>query len=65
MQCGGRHRAPPLFKISGSAPGLNNLNHKDALILCHINRCSVSKNVEELENLLDKTKIDFDIVGIS
>ena len=20
-ECGGRHRAPPLFKISGSAPG--------------------------------------------
>ena len=41
-----QHRALALFKISR--------NHKDALILCHINRCSVSKNIEELENLLDK-----------
>ena len=65
MQCVGRHRAPPLFKISGSAPGLNNLNHKDALSLCHIDRCSVCKIIEELENLLDKTKNDFDIVGVS
>ena len=36
---------------------LNNLNHKDAL--------SLAKNIEEHEYLLDKTKIDFDVIGIS
>ena len=29
---------------------LNNLNHKDALSLFHINTCFLSKNIEELEN---------------
>ena len=33
--------------------------------LFHINTCSLSKNIEELEYLLDKTKIDFDVIGIS
>ena len=45
--------------------GLNNLNHKNALILFHINTCSLSKNIEALEYLLDKTKIDFDVRGIN
>ena len=44
---------------------LNNLNHKNALSLFHINTCSLSKNIKELEYLLDKTKIDFDVIGIS
>ena len=44
---------------------LNNLNHKNAVSLFHINTCSLSKNIEELEYLLDKTKIDFDVIGIS
>ena len=44
---------------------LNNLNHKNALSLFHINTCSLFKNIEELEYLLDKTKIGFDIIGIS
>ena len=35
------------------------------MILSHINTCSLSKNIEELEYLLDKTKIDFDLIGIS
>ena len=41
---------------------LNNLNHENAL--SHINTCSLSKDIEELEYLLDKTKIDFDVIGI-
>ena len=44
---------------------LNNLNHKSALSLFHINTCSLSKNIEEFQYLLDKTKIDFDVIGIS
>ena len=43
----------------------NNLNHKDDLSLFHINTYSLPKNIEELEYLLDKTKIDFDVIGIS
>ena len=42
---------------------LNNLNHINAL--SHINTCSLSKNIEELEYLLDKTKIDFDVIDIN
>ena len=41
---------------------LNNLNHKNDLSLFHINTCSLSKNIEEPEYLLDKTKIDFDVI---
>ena len=33
--------------------------------LFHINTCSLSKNIEEHEYLLDKTKIDFDVIGIT
>ena len=44
---------------------LDNLDHKNALSLFHINTCSLSKNIKELEYLLDKTKIDFDVIGIS
>ena len=33
--------------------------------LFHINTCSLPKNFEELEFLLDKTKIDFDVIIIS
>ena len=33
--------------------------------LFHINTCSLSKNVEELEYLRNKIKIDFDVIGIS
>ena len=33
--------------------------------LFHINTCSFSKNVEELEYLRNKIKIDFDVTGIS
>ena len=44
---------------------LNNLNHKDTFNLYHINICYLPKNIEKLEYLLDKTKIDFDVIGIS
>ena len=44
---------------------LNNLNHKNYLSLFHINTCSLSKNIEEPEYLLDKTKTDFDVISIS
>ena len=33
--------------------------------LFHINRCFLSKNIEELEYLINKTKTDFDVIGIS
>ena len=44
---------------------INSLNHENALSLFHINICSLSKNVGELEYLLVKIKIDFDVTGIS
>ena len=44
---------------------LYNLNHKNALSLFHINTCSLSKNIEELVYLLDKTKKEFVVIGIS
>ena len=33
--------------------------------LFHIKTCSLPKNIEKLEYLLDKTKIDFDVIGTS
>ena len=33
--------------------------------LFHIKTCSLPKNIEKLEYLLDKTKIDFDVIGIN
>ena len=33
--------------------------------LFHINTCSLYKTIKELEYLLDKRKIDFDVIGIS
>ena len=44
---------------------LNSLNHKDALSLFPINTCSLPENIEELGYLIDKTKIDFDVISIS
>ena len=44
---------------------INNLNHKNVVSLFHTNTCSFLKNIEELDYLLDKTKIDFDLKGIS
>ena len=44
---------------------LNNLNHKNALSLFHINTCSLSENIEDFEYLLDKRKIDLDVMRIS
>ena len=44
---------------------LNNLNHKDTLSPFHINTCFLLKNIEELQYLFDKTKINFDVIGMS
>ena len=44
------------------AQSLNNANNKDTLNIFHINTCSLPKNIEELEYLIEKTKIDFDII---
>ena len=41
---------------------ISNLNHKEALSLFHINTCSLSKNIEEHEYLINKTKNDFDVI---
>ena len=44
---------------------LSNVNYKNAVSLFHINTCSFSKNIEEIEYLLDKTKTDFELIGIN
>ena len=41
---------------------LNKLNNKCTLSLFHINSCSLSKNVEDLEYLLNSRSINFDII---
>ena len=33
--------------------------------LFYIITCSLPKSTEELENLIDKTKINFDVIGVS
>ena len=33
--------------------------------LFHINTCSLTKNIEEIQYLLGKTRIDVDVIGIS
>ena len=37
-------------------------NNKRILSLFHINSCSLSKNIEDLEYLLNSTSIKFDII---
>ena len=44
---------------------LNNLKHKDALTLFHINTYSLPKNIAEFQYLLNKTKTDFNVIDIS
>ena len=43
---------------------LNKLNNKHMLSLFHINSCSLSKNIEDLEYLLNTTSINFDVIAI-
>ena len=45
---------------------ISNLNYNDVLSLFSFifNTCSVTKNIEVLEYLINKTKIYFDIIGI-
>ena len=44
---------------------LNKLNNKSSLLLFHLNTCSLLKNFEELEYLLDSTNFNFDVIAIS
>ena len=44
---------------------ISNLNHEVDLSLFHINTCSLFRNIEELKYVINKTKIDFDVIGIS
>ena len=44
---------------------LNKLNNKSSLSLFHLNTCSLSKNFEDLEYLLDSTNLNFDVIAIS
>ena len=42
---------------------LNKLNEKHSLSLFHIDACSLTKNIEDLELLLDFTQICFDVIA--
>ena len=44
---------------------LHKLNNKQTLSLFHINSCSLSKNIENFEYLLNSTSINFDVMAIS
>ena len=44
---------------------LNKLNNKSSLSLFHLNACSLSKNFEDLQYLLDSTNLNFDLIAIS
>ena len=44
---------------------LNKLNNKRTLSPFHINCCSLSKNIEDLEYLLNSASINFDVIAIS
>ena len=44
---------------------MNKLNNKSSLSLFHLNTCSLSKNFEDLEYLLDSTNFNFDVIAIS
>ena len=44
---------------------LNKVNDKDSLFLFHINTCSLTKNIEDLELLLDFTQICFGVIAIN
>ena len=44
---------------------LNKLNNKRTLSLSHVNSYSLSKNIEDLEYLLNSTSINFDVIAIS
>ena len=44
---------------------LNKLINKSSLSLFHLNTCSLSKNFEDLEYLLDSTNLNFDVIAIS
>ena len=39
-------------------------NKENSLSLFHINSCSLNKNFEELQNLLQSTNINFDVIAI-
>ena len=44
---------------------LKSLNKKKSLSLFHINSCSLNKNFEELQNLLQSANITSDIISIT
>ena len=44
---------------------LKSLNNKNALSMFHLNTCSLVKNFEDLEHLLNSTEINFDVIAIS
>ena len=52
------------YDLNGIKP-LNKLINKSSLSLFHLNKCSLSKNFENLEYLLHSTNLNFDVIAIS
>ena len=44
---------------------LKEFTDKSSLSLFHLNTCSLSKNIDDLEHLIQSTKTDFDVIAVS
>ena len=44
---------------------LKEFTNKSSLFLFYLNICSLSKNIDDLEQLIQSTRIDFDIIAVS
>ena len=44
---------------------LKEFTDKSSLFLFHLNTCSLSKNIDDFEHLIQSTKSDFDIIAVS
>ena len=44
---------------------LTGFTDKSSLSLFHLNTCSLSKNIDDFEHLIQSTKTDFDIIAVS
>ena len=44
---------------------LNKFTNKSSLSLFHLNTCSLSKNIDDFEQLIQSPKTDFDIAAVS
>ena len=53
-----------LIKSIDQLQTLKEFTDKNFLSLFHVNTCSLSKNIDDFEHLIQSTKTDFDIIGV-